>query len=40
MLDYPLAEMLDLRLVRTQTLAKGDKRCDFRWLADKEATRG
>lgn len=38
MLDYPLAEMLDLRLVRSQTLARGDKLCDFRWLAAEEAT--
>jgi ubiquinone biosynthesis protein len=33
MLDYPLAEMLDLKLVRTRTLAAGDDKCDFRWLA-------
>jgi ubiquinone biosynthesis protein len=31
MLDYPLAEMLNLSLARTQTLAAGDGRCDFRW---------
>jgi hypothetical protein len=31
-LDYPLAEMGGLRLVRTQTLAAGDKQCDFRWF--------
>lgn len=36
MLDYALAEMIGLRLVRTGTLAAGDKRCDFRWFpADK-----
>lgn len=33
MLDYPLAEMIDLRLVRTQTLANGDPQCDFRWFS-------
>lgn len=33
MLDYPLAEMIDLRLVRTQTLTKGDPQCDFRWFS-------
>ena len=32
MLDYPLAEMLNLRLARTRTLAAGDKQCDFRWF--------
>ncbi len=32
MLDYPLAEMLDMKLVRTQTLAAGHDRCDFRWF--------
>ncbi|GAB4577459.1 MAG: hypothetical protein Fur0022_01900 [Anaerolineales bacterium] len=32
MLDYPLAEMLELKLMRTQTLATGDGRCDFRWF--------
>lgn len=31
MLDYPLAEMIDLHLTRTQTLAGGDSLCDFRW---------
>lgn len=33
MLDYPLAEMLEMKLVRTQTLAAGDDRCDFRWFS-------
>lgn len=33
MLDYPLTEIVNLRLVRTQTLAAGDDKCDFRWLA-------
>lgn len=33
MLDYPLAEMIDLKLVRTQTLAAGDHQCDFRWFS-------
>lgn len=33
MLDYPLAEIVNLKLVRTQTLAAGDDKCDFRWLA-------
>ena len=32
MLDYPLAEMIGLKLVRTQTLAAGNQQCDFRWL--------
>lgn len=32
MLDYPLAEMIDVELVRTQTLAGGGDRCDFRWF--------
>ncbi len=32
MLDYALAEMIGLRLVRTGTLAAGDERCDFRWF--------
>lgn len=38
MLDYPLAEMIDMKLVRTQTLAAGDPHCDFRWFsaADEE----
>jgi hypothetical protein len=31
MLDYPLAEMIDLQLNRTQTLAAGNPVCDFRW---------
>ncbi len=31
MLDYPLAEMLRLKLQRTRTLAAGDPACDFRW---------
>ena len=33
MLDYPLAEMIDMKLVRTQTLANGDPQCDFRWFS-------
>lgn len=33
MLDYPLAEMIDLKLVRTQTLAAGETYCDFRWFS-------
>ena len=33
MLDYPLAEMIDLKLVRTQTLAAGAPHCDFRWFS-------
>ena len=33
MLDYPLAEMIEMRLVRTQTLANGDPQCDFRWFS-------
>ena len=33
MLDYPLAEMVNLNLVRTQTLAAGDDQCNFRWFA-------
>lgn len=32
MLDYPLAEMIGLKLVRTQTLGAGDQQCDFRWF--------
>ena len=32
MLDYPLAEMIGLKLVRTQTLAAGDQQCNFRWF--------
>jgi len=32
MLDYPLAEMVNLKLVRTQTLAAGSQLCDFRWF--------
>ena len=32
MLDYPLAEMVGLKLVRTQTLAAGDQQCNFRWF--------
>ena len=36
MLDYALAEMGGLRLVRTQTLAGDDQQCNFRWFrADK-----
>lgn len=31
MLDYPLAEMIDFHLTRTQTLMDGDPICDFRW---------
>ena len=33
MLDYPLAEMIEMKLVRTQTLAAGDDQCDFRWFS-------
>lgn len=40
MLDYPLAEMLNLKLARGQTLAAGDARCDFRWFAAAEAQPG
>ncbi len=36
MLDYPLAEMIDMKLVRTQTLAAGDAECDFRWFSSRE----
>jgi hypothetical protein len=32
MLDYPLAEMIGLRLTRTCTLAGGGAACDFRWF--------
>ncbi len=32
MLDYALAEMNGLKMVRTQTLAAGDEQCDFRWF--------
>lgn len=32
MLDYPLAEMLNMKLVRSQTLAAGNPRCDFQWF--------
>ncbi len=32
MLDYALAEAQGIRMVRTQTLAAGSKRCDFRWF--------
>jgi len=32
MLDYPLAEMVGLKLVRTRTLAAGDQQCNFRWF--------
>jgi hypothetical protein len=32
MLDYALAEVNGLKIVRTQTLAAGDKHCDFRWF--------
>jgi ubiquinone biosynthesis protein len=32
MLDYPLAEMIDLKLIRTQTLTGNDLQCDFRWF--------
>lgn len=35
-LDYPLAEMLEMKLVRTQTLAAGDPQCDFRWFTAAE----
>jgi ubiquinone biosynthesis protein len=34
MLDYPLAEMLNMNLIRGQTLAAGQAHCDFRWFAD------
>jgi ubiquinone biosynthesis protein len=33
MLDYPLAEMIEMKLIRTQTLAAGDSQCDFRWFS-------
>lgn len=36
MLDYPLAEMLGMKLVRTQTLATGNHQCDFRWFTTAE----
>lgn len=36
MLDYPLAEMIDMKLVRTQTLVAGDSQCDFRWFPSAE----
>lgn len=36
MLDYPLAEMLNMKLVRSQTLAAGDPQCDFRWFSAAE----
>ena len=36
MLDYPLAEMIEMKLVRTQTLANGDPQCDFRWFSAAE----
>ena len=36
MLDYPLAEMIEMRLVRTQTLANGGPQCDFRWFSAAE----
>ena len=36
MLDYPLAEMIEMKLVRTQTLARGDPQCDFRWFSSTE----
>ena len=36
MLDYPLAGMIDLKLVRTRTLAAGDAHCDFRWFSAAE----
>lgn len=32
MLDYPLAEMLGMKLARSRTLAAGDDQCDFRWF--------
>lgn len=38
MLDYPLAEMIEMKLVRTQTLANGDPQCDFRWFTTAEKT--
>ncbi len=36
MLDYPLAEMIEMKLVRTQTLVAGDPQCDFRWFSATE----
>lgn len=39
MLDYPLAEMIDLQLKRTQTLAAGNPICDFRWSRAKQVPR-
>lgn len=33
MLDYPLAEMIEMKLIRTQTLAAGESQCDFRWFS-------
>lgn len=33
MLDYPLAEMLNMRLMRSQTLAGGGPQGNFRWFA-------
>lgn len=36
MLDHPLAEMIGMKLVRTQTLAASDQQCDFRWFAAAE----
>lgn len=32
-LDYPMAEMMGLRLTRTKTIGGGDDRCDFRYSA-------
>ena len=32
MLDYPLAEMIEMKLIRTQTLATSGTYCDFRWF--------
>jgi ubiquinone biosynthesis protein len=41
MLDYPLAEMIEMKLVRIQTLAAGNGRCDFRWYpVDEPNNRG
>src|SRR6266498_959419 len=36
MLDYPLAELIEMKLVRTQTLVAGDPQCDFRWFSATE----
>lgn len=36
MMDHPLAEMVGMKLVRSQTLAAGDQQCDFRWFTAAE----